>query len=146
MMGGNEVNSFGANALSATADTEIIPQELQKGNPKNRLMINIYGSAGVGKTTFAKKLQDFIVEYQKENLKYNKLEPQFNPALVGEYATMLINDSKFDELGKEIAEAEAELKDENLLDEVDFVAVKRILAYQLKEEMKAKKSQKQKWQ
>ncbi|WBR54650.1 MULTISPECIES: ATP-binding protein [unclassified Campylobacter] len=145
-MGGNEVNSFGANALSATADTEIIPQELQKGNPKNRLMINIYGSAGVGKTTFAKKLQDFIVEYQKENLKYNKLEPQFNPALVGEYATMLINDSKFDELGKEIAEAEAELKDENLLDEVDFVAVKRILAYQLKEEMKAKKSQKQKWQ
>ena len=31
------------------------------------------------------------------------------------------------------------LKDENLLDEVDFVAVKRVLAYQLKEEMKAKK-------
>ena len=31
------------------------------------------------------------------------------------------------------------LKDENLLDEVDCVAVKRVLAYQLKEEMKAKK-------
>ena len=84
--------------ISSATDTEIIPQELQKGNPKNRLMINIYGSAGVGKTTFAKKLQEFIVEYQKENLKYNKFEPQFNPALVGEYATMLINDSKFDEL------------------------------------------------
>ena len=31
------------------------------------------------------------------------------------------------------------LEDENLLDEVDCVAVKRVLAYQLREEMKAKK-------
>lgn len=75
--------------------TDTIPQELKKGN---RLVINIYGSAGAGKTTLAKNLQEFIIQYSKESQKYNKFAPELKPALVSEFATELINQGKFEEL------------------------------------------------
>lgn len=64
----------------------------------DKLVININGSAGVGKTTFAKKLQEFIIEYSNEDQKYNKFALKLKPELVGEFATELIEQGRFEDL------------------------------------------------
>ena len=74
-------NSSRFNNELSTADSEIIPQQSKQ---KDKLIINIFGAPGVGKSTLAKKLQEFMSKYK--------------PALVEEFATFLIKEGRENEL------------------------------------------------
>lgn len=71
----------GSKEHSPASSDEIIPQQSKQ---KDKLVINIFGAPGVGKSTLAKKLQEFMSKYK--------------PALVEEFATFLIKEGRENEL------------------------------------------------
>lgn len=72
----------------------------------NRLVINIFGSAGVGKTTLATKLYNFMQADGGDN----KSAAQLKPVIVREYATMLINEGKTELLKDQILVTRNQIK------------------------------------
>lgn len=70
------------------------------------LQINIYGSAGVGKTTLAEKLVRYITIY----LRRPKICSEKPVVLVKEFATELIQKGKFDDLKNQILVTKGQIK------------------------------------
>ena len=71
----------GSKEHSPASSDEIIPQQSKQ---KDKLVINIFGAPGVGKSTLAKNLQEYMSKYK--------------PALVEEFATFLIKEGRENEL------------------------------------------------